>query len=248
MPIITTDSGTIITTDRGTPISSDVPTNNNDIQLFDFSVNLLQALLWQYNQATNLQSLLQSKSNWYNENQTAFWESWIKNVFNLETANEFGLSVWSIILNLPLFISTPPDAGLPTFGFGNVNGAVNFDNGILNDENGTIYNLPIETKRIALQLRYFQMCSSGTVPEINRFMKYVFRNYGGVYLLDYGTMNQAYFFLFSPTWDLQFIFNNLDILPRPAGVGSTWIDAIEHYFGFGNSNGALNFDNAILGG
>lgn len=249
MAIITTDDGIIITTDAGVPIATDdVFPPSGQIQLFDFSVNLFAALLWQYTNAVNLQGIIQKKQDWYSTNNQAFWQDWYRDVFDLSTANEFGLAVWSIILGLPLFINTPADTGFPTFGFGGSNGTVNFDNGILADDNGTIYNLPLETKRIALQLRYFQLVSSGTVPETNRMLNYVFGDMGSSYLLDYGTMNQAYIFLFPVSWDLAYIFNNLDILPRPAGVGSTWIDATLHYFGFGGSNGALNFDNGILGG
>lgn len=246
MPLITTESGEIITTESGIPLATDDITNNNEIQVFDFSVDLLQALLWQYNNAENLQAIIGAKQDWYNDNQQAFWQAWINNVFNLHTANEFGLAVWSIILGLPLFINTPPDPSQPTFGFGSANGAVNFDNGILNDSNGTIYNLPLETKRIALKLRYFQLTSSGTVPETNRMLAYVFGALGKAYLLDYGTMTQAYIFLFPVPWDLAYIFNNLDILSRPAGVGSQWIDATQEFFGFGPVN--LGFDQAIIGG
>ena len=77
------------------------------IQLFDFSVDLLRAILWQYNDATRLQSLLQQKQDWYNEQQTEFWSSWYRDVFNLDTANDFGLAVWSIILEVPLTIGVP---------------------------------------------------------------------------------------------------------------------------------------------
>lgn len=246
MPLLGVDPSGILTTESGIPIGLDVATNNNELQVFDFSVNLLQAILWQYNNAPNLQSLIEQKQDWYNENQQAFWQDWIQNVFNLHTANEFGLSVWSIILGLPLFINTPPDPDQPTFGFGSANGAVNFGNGILGNSGGTVYNLPLETKRIALKLRYFQLTSSGTVPETNRMLAYVFGALGRAYLLDYGTMSQAYIFLFPVPWDLAYIFNNLDILPRPAGVGSKWIDATEEFFGFGSSN--VSFNQGILGG
>lgn len=244
MPIITTDDGIIITTDSGIPIATDSPPDTGQIEIFDFSVDVLRALLWEYNNAERLQSLMRSKQSWYDTNQTQFWEDWINNIFNLRTANEFGLAVWSIILGLPLFINSPPDPDKPTFGFGGTNGAVNFDNGNFTDNNGTVYNLPLETKRIALQLRYFQLVSSGTVPETNRMLAYLFGPTGRAYLLDYGTMNQAYVFLFAVPWDLAYIFNNLDILPRPSGVGSTWIDGTLSYFGFGPYG--LNFDNGIL--
>ena len=83
------------------------PPQTVDIQSFDFSVNLLQALLWEYNEASNLQSILTQKQAWYNTNQSNFWNNWIVNVFDMRTANEFGLTVWSIILDLPLFYSQP---------------------------------------------------------------------------------------------------------------------------------------------
>lgn len=216
---------------------------NDDIQLFDFSVDLLRALLWQYNDATSLQSLLESKDEWYKTNQTEFWENWITDVFDLRTANQFGLVVWGIILGLQLYVNTPTPDG-PIFGFDG-SGGVNFDNGILNDQNGSSILLPIETQRRALQLRYIQLTSSGTVPEINRALKFVFGDLGNAYLLDYGNMTQAYIFLFPLTADLIYLFNNYDILPRPAGVQSSYIDGTITYFGFNSFN--VNFDNGILG-
>lgn len=213
---------------------------DDQIQLFDFSVNLLQALLWQYNSAANLQGLLEAKSTWYENNQEEFWSNWYTNVFNLETANQFGLIVWSIILGLPLYVNVGPYVDQPTWGFGGTNGAVNFDNGNFNDS-GSSYLLPIETQRIALQLRYYQLISSGTVPEINRAMKWIFGGLGQVYLIDYNDMTQAFIFNFPVTGDLIYLFNNYDILPRPAGVASSYIDDTLVYFGFNSFNN--NFDN-----
>jgi hypothetical protein len=87
------------------------------IEDFDFSVDVMSALLWRHNDATALQNLLQAKQNWYALNHTQFWTDWITNVFNVDTANEFGLSVWAQILGVPLALIVPPNAG-PQFGFG----------------------------------------------------------------------------------------------------------------------------------
>ena len=212
-----------------------------DIQAFDFSVNLLRASLWQYNDATNLQGLLNAKNTWYLENQTQFWNNWYNDVFNLQTANDFGIKVWGEILGLKLYVN-PTTATGDVFGFDGSDG-FNFDNGILTDYSS--YELPLEIKRIALQLRYFQLVSSGTVPETNRMLKYVFRNYGNAFLYDYGAMKQLYIFNFPVIFDLQYLFNNYDILPRPAGVKSNWYDNTIGYFGFGSTN--VNFNNGILG-
>lgn len=241
---IATNSGAIITT-GGNEILADVATTNDDTQLFDFSVNLMKALLWEYNEALNLQTILQLKQDWYETNQDDFWTNWIRDVFDMRTANEFGLSVWSIILDLPLFTSSKPDSiTKPTFGFDNAY-FKNFDRGNFSSKTGGTTSLPLETKRLALRLRYFGLTTSGTVPEINRFMNYLFANYGRVVLEDNQNMTQTYVFFFPVTSDLQTLFGDLDILPRPAGVGSAWRDATKKSFGFGNFG--LNFNRGNFG-
>ncbi len=242
-PIITTDEGEIVTTNRGQIITAQLPTSNNDIQFFDWSVNLLRALLWQYNDAQNLQSLVEQKQAWFNQNQSSFWFDWCYNVFNLPTANDFGCNVWSIILDLPLFISTPVDVDKPTFGF-DLAAYGNFDNSNFTDTNGTYYEMPLAIKQTALQLRAYQLFSSGTVPEINRFMKYLFGSQGAVWLEDGGNMTQTYIFNFPVPAELAYVLNNVDLLPRPAGVGSSWVDATLTYFGFDAIH--PNFGNGIL--
>jgi Protein of unknown function (DUF2612) len=246
MPFLQTEpGGDILQTESGLGIEVTQATSNDDIQLFDFSINLLQAILWQYNDATNIQGILAEKNAWYIANQQDFWSEWIQNVFNLATANQFGLSVWSVILGLPLYVNAPYDPDAPTWGYGGTNGDVNFDNGNFNDNGGYSFFLPLNTQRIALQLRYFQLVSSGTLPEINRALAYVFASYGSAYLLDNHDMTQTYFFNFPVTWDLAYLFKNYDVLPRPAGVSSSVIDATLVYFGFNTFND--NFDNGNYG-
>lgn len=210
------------------------------IQTFDFSENLLRALLWQYNKADRLQSLMESKQAWFNENQTDFWNAWKRDIFDLRTANEFGLKIWSILLNIPLFVNYEPSpTSKPTWGFGpyryNFRGGANFSS-----KSGGTASLPLETKRLALRLRYFQLTSAGTVPEINRMLAYLFGSFGGAYLNDKNDMTQEYFFKFALPWHYKYIFDNFDILPRPSGVESSYRDSSQKYFGFGQYR--LNFE------
>jgi len=218
-----------------------------DIQSFDYSVNLTQALLWQYNQAGNLQGIINAKQAWYDANQEQFWNDWFTNVFNLPTANDFGCAVWAQILNFPLFYNPPIDpASKPSWGFDYAtSGCFNFDNGNFSDPTGTssIY-LTTAQRRIALQLRYFQLVTSGTVPEINRFLKYLFGSKGAAYLLDHGDMTQTYVFTFPLDANLLSVIEQYDLLPRPAGVSSTIIFASEVPFGFDTYN--QNFNNGAF--
>ncbi len=192
---------------------------SNDIQEFDFSVDVLKALLWQYDNATNLRGLLDQQNIWYAAYQKGFWQDWYTDVFDLRTANAFGLSVWSIILGQPLFSSFAGNVGYPFFGFGAGNenfGVYNF--GSLTGGNN-IYSPT--TARLLLQLRYFQLTSSGTVPETNRMLKYLFSSYGDAYLQDNLDMTQIYVFNFVIPAEISYMLTNTDILPRPAGVASS---------------------------
>lgn len=212
------------------------------IQEFDYSVDILQAILWKYDEAVTLQSLLSQKQDWYTVNQTEFWSNWYNDVFNLLTANDFGLSVWAQILGLPIFINTNPDpVGKPIWGFGT--NYKNFTHGNFSNSNQNI-SLPTEQKRIILRLRYFQLITRGAAPEVNAFLQIVFADYGSVYMLDGLDMSITYVFTFTPPPNLLTVLKDYDILPRPAGVGIKYVINPGQYFGFGSAY--KNFDNGIL--
>lgn len=213
---------------------------SKNIQTFDYSVDLLRALLWQYNDAERLQKLLELKQQWYDKNQSKFWKNWYNDVFNLDTANDFGLSVWSIILNIPLVANEGYDpVTRPTFGFGGFH--KNFGRGNFAKTGGAI-RLSTEQKRLVLKLRYYQLISRGTVPEINQFMRKLFANEGNVYVIDSLDMTFAiYIFTFTPSSQIQLILEKFDLLPRPAGVGVKYIVLTKKTWGFGPYHN--NFDN-----
>lgn len=186
----------------------------NQIQALDFSVDLLRALLWQYNAAPRLESLLQQKQQWYDENQKAFWENWVRDVFDLRTANDFGLAVWAIILNIPLAVAAQGDGDKTPWGFGQYH--ENFANG--NFSAIASSQLSTEQKRLVLRLRYFQLVTRGTVPEINEFFAYLFEPLGRAYVNDGYDMTARYVFEFPLSSALEMVLTEYDLLPRPAGV------------------------------
>lgn len=193
------------------------------IQEFDYSVNLLQALLWQYESAENLQALLQEKQDWYTENQTDFWTNWYTDVFDLRTANDFGLTVWGIILGQKLYINFA-QAGRPAWGFEEFH--LNFTRGNFSGGSERSVRMSTETSRIILRLRYYQLISAGCVPEINRMLQDVFADYvapgdTAAYVVDNYDMTMTYNFLFELSTELLFALRFFDVLPRPSGVQST---------------------------
>lgn len=189
------------------------------IQAFDYSVDCLQAILWQYNDAERLQSLIQQKQDWINNEQTQFWQDWFDDVFNLQTANNFGCAVWSIILDLPISTeAAPPPADNQQFGFDEYN--LNFDNGNFAPNDPFQPILTVEQKRLVLRLRYFQLVTTGAIPQINRFFAFLFADMGEVYAVDNFDMTITYVFKFQPSDDVLFVLNLYDILPRPSGTAA----------------------------
>jgi len=223
------------------------------VQEFDYSVDLLRAILWQYDKAEHIKGLLESKSAWTEENFTQYWTDWYNNVFNLPTANTFGLAVWSKILNIPFFVPTGTDpAGKPIFGFNEVttfpsyvNTYQNFENGNFSVLGGTI-RLTEEEQRVVLRLRYFQLTSRGAIPEINTFLDGLFASAGPIYsgnawVLDGLNMTMRVVFDFEIPSQMRTVLQRYDLIPRPAGVGIEYLELDSEVFGFGAEN--QNFEN-----
>jgi hypothetical protein len=199
------------------------------IRTFDFSVNLLSALLWQDNQAVNLTQLLQFKQAWYDENQTAYWENWITDVFDLRSCNNFGLVVWAIILGFPLSVIVGGGYQNPNpWGFGpdsgtGSNGNQNFFNSNFGPSQPYQINLSLAQKRILLQLRYRQLVSRGTVPEINKILAdLLVPTNGPMYVIDNHDMSITVMCVNGINNFLAYLSTQFDLIPRPAGVSITF--------------------------
>lgn len=225
------------------------------IQQFDYSVDVLQAILWKYDKTVNLKGLLEYKQAWFNTNQQDFWKNWYDNVFNLLTANAFGLSVWSYILNVPLYLEFQPESPTkPNFGFNAynpsyptlLNSYLNFNNSNFSTKH-TIITLTEEEQRFLLRLRYFQLCTRADVTDVNSFLNYLVSTSnigfsGRIYMLDGLDMSITYVFTtasFPP--DLLTVLKDLDVLPRPAGVKIRYEVVTGSVWGLGPYN--QNFEN-----
>ena len=222
------------------------------IQAFDFSVDLLRVLTWQYDNAPNLRALLQAKQDWYDANYTQFWNDWVTDVFDIRTANDFGLSVWAVILDLPLFGDTevsPPN--YPAFGFDpfgsnfSPDGSAGSNGGNFATDARGAFGISTERKRILLRLRYFQLITRGSIPEINRGLAAIF-GANQIYALDGFDMTMTYVLIGPEVRGMQDLFQLFDILPRPNGVGINFTNSDFESFGFDPVG--LNFNNGSFAG
>jgi len=197
------------------------------------------AILWQYDKAPNLLGIMQAKQDWYDAEVAEFWRAWYRDVFDLRTANEFGLAVWGVILNLPLYVDeSASPADYPAFGFASY--GMNFDNGNFATDVPGANTLTLDQRRIVLRLRYYQLTTRATIPEINRILADVFGP-GVCYALDGYNMTMTYVWVVPQPSALLNLLRDFDILPRPAGVSISTTDA--NLEGFEFANYGYNFDN-----
>lgn len=160
---------------------------------FNPQIDVQQCVLWQYANSPALRTLLQAKSDFYEQNVTQFWNDWFNDVFNINTATDFGLTVWGEILDFPRQIKS---------------------------NTGQIHFLTTEQYRTILKGQFLKFRMGGSAPQINEWLNVVFGNKGNVYCLDNLNMTAIPFvFETNPSDEILWLLSNVDFLPRPAGVG-----------------------------
>lgn len=214
------------------------------IQAIDCSLDAMKSLLWAHDNAERLKTLITLKQQWYERGHCRFWTDWVRDVFDVRTANDFGLGIWARILDIPLAVEVPGSRDKQAFGFGTEHS--NFAHGnFARGKAGQLF-LTTRQKRLVIRLRYFQLTSRGTVPQINAFLHELFGADGRVFVVDPLDMSIAlYFFSFDPGSELALILEQYDLLPRPAGVGARYLVQVKPSWGFGENH--LNFSNGNFG-
>lgn len=71
------------------------------ITSFNFYNDYSPLVLWQYLEAEKLRKIIDNEKAFSDKNLSEFWDDYNNNVFNLRSADSFGLSVWGILLNQP---------------------------------------------------------------------------------------------------------------------------------------------------
>lgn len=164
-------------------------------EVFNFDTNLIQNIIWQYEDAEKLKSLIQSKNVWYSENLTEFWEQIVSDFLNIQTATDWGLNLWGQILQIPRIYNV----------------------------NGEITTLSTELFRRLVLGKLQLIRSNGTVPEINKYLNFIFAPYAtstgwAATVRDNLDMSIVYVLNFEPTDEELALIYSRTFLPTPAGV------------------------------
>lgn len=191
------------------------------IHTIDTSIDLLRVLSWQRSNAVNAQALLQAMQEWADANIQTFWDDWYTDVFCLDTANDFGLTVWAIILDQPLLATLPVStSSRKPWGFGTNNR--NFGQSNFRRQRAGTASLSTSQRRALLKMRYLRLISRGTIPEINRALAILSAGEGKAYAIK-GDDPASLLILFdySPSAAIRQVLDTMDVIPHAAGVGTT---------------------------
>lgn len=90
------------------------------------------------------------------------------------------------------------------------------------DENGNAFSLTDDQFREIIKIRAFGTRWQGDVLAMNEFLGDLFRDRGTVYMVDSQDMStQIFVFVFQlEPWE-SYLFKTQDVLPRPAGIGTS---------------------------
>lgn len=164
---------------------------NNKVYKVDTNIPLGLCWLWQYDKAEKIKKILDGKNDFIKNNVSNFWENWQKTVFNINTADTFGLKIWGGFLGVER----------PTY----------------TNETGETIVFTDDQYRTIIKGRLLLMMSNGSVHDINAYLNYLFPG-KSVFCVDYHDMSINLVFYYQPTDEEIAIIKSDGFLPRPAGV------------------------------
>lgn len=223
---------------------------------YECYISLLSVIDWQRSNADGLIRLIEGEQAWYEANHCDWWNNWLSDVFCLQTANDFGLGVWAIILNEPVYgVTQASPEDYPAWGFGEFR--QNFNNGNFGSNDDSGYNFTAEQRRILLLMKAFILHMSGSVHGdsvvgINEGLERIF-GVGEIYCIDNRDMTFTYIIYDEAVTGIIYELSNRDLLPRPVGIEiSVVIDGNVSGWGFGvnhdNFNNGNFYNGQLIGG
>lgn len=196
-------------------------TDFNIHDIFTFDTNLIQNVLWQYENADRLKSLISQKDEWYSNNLNAFWQKIVDDFLNIRTATDWGLNLWGKILNVSRIYNV----------------------------NGVQTTISTELYRRLILGKMSLIRSNGTVPEINKYLNFIFSDHTqtsgyAAIVNDNFDMSVYYVLNFTPSEEELALIYSRTFLPTPAGVlDKIYLLDQTTIFGFANT-GFMPFNTA----
>lgn len=180
-----------------------------------------KTVISQYANSPTLMQLIENF--WGYVDQSRNLDAFFDLVWNVDTAQGWGLDVWGRIVGVGRVVFLPVPgvylgASGPDGASGDSMNVAPFWNGQPTTEN---FALSDDAYRVLILAKALTNISDGSVPSINQILINLFRGRGNAYVIDSGDMEMIYKFDFVLT-DVEFaIVSQSGALPKPVGVQAT---------------------------
>lgn len=220
----------------GPPVPPDPVSGSNQIGKFSIGISPIGTIspfvFWttvisQYANSPRLMTLIQNFDSYIDQTQN--FDNFYDLIWNVATAQGYGLDVWGRIVGVSRVVLLP-SANL-YFGFEEaITGSVNSNpwgpggkgawySGVPNTQN---FALSDTAFRLLIYAKALSNISDGSIKSINQILVTLFPNQGGnAYVTDGQNMTMQYVFNWALTPVQLAIVSQTGVLPKPVGVSAT---------------------------
>lgn len=201
-------------------------------------IDVEQTIISQYGNSATITQLIHNMNEYLDPR--ADFDAFYDFVWNVESAQGFGLDIWGRIVNVSRELTI--NAQQSYFGFSDaLPGSHPFDEApfYAGTPGATqTYVLADDAYRKLILTKALTNISSSDAPTLNQLLQNMFGNRGRCYVNDMGGMQLRYTFEFLLTDYEYAIMTQSGAIPRPAGVGGSIITTDAPVFGFSEAAAA----------
>lgn len=181
-----------------------------------------QTLLSQYANAPRIVALIEGWNQMLDP--APLIDQWYQMVWNMHTAQGYGLDVWGRIVGVSRVLTLSSQSYTGFFEASDLTEeGFNQTPWYQGVEATSNYRLADDGYRQLIYAKALANIADGSVLQINQVLMTLFAGQGDAYVRDNGDMTMTYVFRFVPT-DVQVsIIQNSGVLPRPVGVGVSYV-------------------------
>lgn len=194
-------------------------------------INVEQTIISQYGNSATITQLVRNMNQYLDPR--ADFDAFYNFVWNVDTAQGFGLDIWGRIVNISRELQIPT---ANYFGFSQaLPGAFPFNEQPFYDGTAPAtqtYILGDDAYRKLIMVKALANISATNAPSLNQLLQNMFAGRGRCYVNDLGNMQMRYTFEFLLTDYELAIITQSGAFPRPAGVGAVLITTEYPVFGF----------------
>lgn len=208
-------------------------------------INVEQTIISQYANSDAITKLIHGMNDCIDP--SADFDKFYDFVWNVQTAQGFGLDIWGKIVVVSRYLKTTGTD--PLVGFNEAVDFYPFDDGTWYDGSSatSTFRLSDDAYRVLILAKALRNISRSDAKTANTLLQNMFASRGKCYVNDLGKMSMRYTFEFQLT-DYEFaIITQSGVMPRPAGVTAYVLQIPDDgTFGFSEAGDCLPFNDGVF--